>query len=1034
MIQFPKSPLPSLSLLILSVTFLLTAGCLQTQYQFETRGIEPFPEPNNAQVATIGLNVALSQYDDEALDQTLEEIADLGLIHLKQSFYFSDSFDWEESDRIITAVSRHNLVLTPLLDGNPDTNFAPPSNKNDFAEWAGAFAERYQDEIDSYIIWDEPNLTSHWGFTNVNPVEYGALLSATAQSIREHDATANIVLAPLAPTAEGGPQNLNEVSFLNALYDAGVSDSFDIVALKPYGFDSNETDRRVEIDVLNFSRPILIRELMLDKGDGHKAIWAGNWGWNSLPDDWNGRPSIWGTTTELRQANQTIEAWERARSEWPWMGIMFLENWEPNAAPDDPVWGFSIKGRETGRHIARAFNKGPIDAAWTGFHLAQSDGIGQSYEGGWEFSPEFGADISEKLDTEPGDEVTFNFIGTALGLRVRRADYRARLYISIDGQPANALPRDEFGTNLILTAPSPEIDELVTIPVATNLTPGRHTAEIVASRGWDQWALNGFSVGYTPPKNPWIAPMQIGSWLLLALSFVMMTQVHWQQIRPPFGNWFKMLSTRRQLLLTSITAVIVALSGWLTWGEQASGIYRRLGEAGQLTLTAAVASVFYVTPTLYLYLLALAFLFMLIYFRPSWGLALVAVCFPLYVPPLAKPILNYRFSPTEVFMLVTFTAVLLRTFTQRLSLVKETNAPLFAWPKLIWVDWCVLLFTAVATASLFFTARLDVATNEYRVVIIEPILFYTSMRLLKPSKHELWLIFEAFLLGGLIVAGYGFWQYITGSDELITAEGGLLRIRSFYGSPNNVGLYLGRILPILTAVLLLAPATSLKSRKWVYSGLWVLLAVVLLLTFSRGAIILGVPAALLFVFWQWQKINGRKTWPWILISGLLAVVGLALLTQLPQFAGRFDLRGQTSFFRLALWQASWQMFIDHIWLGVGLDNFLYAYRGEYILNTAWQEPDLNHPHNIFLDFATRLGILGLISGSLLFYGLGHHLNNGIKSLDGKWWALSIGMTGALIDIVFHGLVDHSFFLVDLAFVFMWLLGTAVTLQTNQDNA
>ena len=39
---------------------------------------------------------------------------------------------------------------------------------------------------------------------------------------------------------------------------------------------------------------------------------------------------------------------------------------------------------------------------------------------------------------------------------------------------------------------------------------------------------------------------------------------------------------------------------------------------------------------------------------------------------------------------------------------------------------------------------------------------------------------------------------------------------------------------------------------------------------------------------------------------------------------------------------------------VGLDNFLYAYRGRYILDAAWQEPNLNHPHNIVLDFATRL--------------------------------------------------------------------------------
>jgi hypothetical protein len=39
----------------------------------------------------------------------------------------------------------------------------------------------------------------------------------------------------------------------------------------------------------------------------------------------------------------------------------------------------------------------------------------------------------------------------------------------------------------------------------------------------------------------------------------------------------------------------------------------------------------------------------------------------------------------------------------------------------------------------------------------------------------------------------------------------------------------------------------------------------------------------------------------------------------------------------------------------------------------------------------------------------------------------VGIAGALAAIVAHGLVDHSFFLVDLAYVFFLLLGLAVWL-------
>jgi hypothetical protein len=38
---------------------------------------------------------------------------------------------------------------------------------------------------------------------------------------------------------------------------------------------------------------------------------------------------------------------------------------------------------------------------------------------------------------------------------VRRADFRARLNVTVDGEPANALPQDENGAVLVLTAPDP---------------------------------------------------------------------------------------------------------------------------------------------------------------------------------------------------------------------------------------------------------------------------------------------------------------------------------------------------------------------------------------------------------------------------------------------------------------------------------------------------------------------------------------------------------------------------------------------------
>jgi O-antigen ligase len=1023
--------------LVIALLALLGMGALKQRQDFLTRGIpDGLPQPIAEGGAQLGINVALEQYDNAALDENLSQIHDAGIEAVKQSFYFSEAFDWAASDRLVTAVTNHNLTLVPLLDGNPDNDFAP-INPEQFAAWAGQFAARYSEKIQATIIWDEPNLASHWGNQPVNAIEYAALLTAAANAIRAVDPGAVIVAAPLAPTQETGPQNLADPLYLQSLYEAGAADAFDVAAGKPYGFDTGPDDRAVDLKTLNFSRAILLREVMERNGDGEKALWAGNWGWNSLPADWTGSPSLWGQTDAQTQVARTAAALERASQEWPWIGFMFLENWEPNAPEDDPHWGFSVKSKLETRDWRLEIDQSPVSnlqspTAYPGFHLASPLDPAQVYEGGWRFSSEFGADISEALEGEPPDSMTFIFWGTDVGLRVRRANFRARLYITVDGQPANALPRDENGAALVLTAADPNEDYITTELVAQDLAPGVHTMEIVAARGWDQWALNGFSVGYHPPDAGYrwgMMGLGVTAVLTLLLALYANKKAEWGPLGQKMRDWYGRLQQTGQLILTALVAAIVALTGWLTWGEQAAGLYRRLGDGSQLALTAAAASIFYVTPSFFIYVTALAILFLLIYFRPAWGLALIALTIPFYtnsgsslVPALLqpKPIFHYRFSPVEIYTLLTLAAFGISRFTFHVS--RSPFHP-FSPSPLHAADYAVITFTAVATLSLFFTERLGVATNEWRVVIIEPALFYLLLRGIRPTKREMWVVLDAFVLGGLIVSLFGLGQYAFARDTLITAEGGLLRLRSIYGSPNNVALYLGRILPLLVAMALLGKGNG--RRRWFYATAALPIGLAILLSFSKGALFLGLPASLLFVFWVWQRTNRRKTWPWVIGLGAAGIAFLFLAQQIPQLAGRFDLRGATGAFRLNLWRASLNMIAEHPLLGVGLDNFLYAYRGRYILDAAWREPNLNHPHNIILDFATRLGLLGLVAGSWLVSRLGWLLWPARQRVSPLWLPVVVGFGGALVDMLAHGLVDHSFFLVDLAFAFYLMLGTAV---------
>jgi putative inorganic carbon (HCO3(-)) transporter len=113
------------------------------------------------------------------------------------------------------------------------------------------------------------------------------------------------------------------------------------------------------------------------------------------------------------------------------------------------------------------------------------------------------------------------------------------------------------------------------------------------------------------------------------------------------------------------------------------------------------------------------------------------------------------------------------------------------------------------------------------------------------------------------------------------------------------------------------------------------------------------------------------------------------------------------------------MLRDYWPLGVGLDNFLYQYRTRYILPEAWQEPNLSHPHNLILDFGTRLGVGGIV---LLLWLQGIFWFNAWRLYQRMPVSLVLGLMGSMVVFLSHGLVDNAYFLVDLAFTFFLTLG------------
>lgn len=989
------------NLFVLSVLTLLTSvlglAAVVHQRSVQTFGmVQGLPAaelaPRPANLRAINLDLA------EVNETKLAELRGFGWLRIVFDLNEPDKTNWASA--ISTATAHSFQIIAVLHQSHPTcaTLSCPPApqppNPQALAQLASQFAETYGAYIDVYQVWDEPNLYTGWWGRSPSATEYAALLQAAYTALKTADPAATVLAAALAPTAETGPDNLSELIYLQQLYDLGASAFFDAAAGKPYGYATSPDDRQADPQLFNFSRLVLLRQVMEQNGDAHKLLWAGSFGWNTHPD------SIWGRVTPDEQTAYTQRAYARAEQEWPWAGPLALNG--GSADETHPLSGFNLNSPIT---PSPSF-------AIPGNYPAQTPFA--TYTGAWEFS-ELGADIPEDFAHA---QITFTFQGSDFGLRVRRGDYRAYLYITVDGVPANRLPRDERGAYLVLTSPTLK-PELETILVADGLDPDKpHTVVIQPERGWDQWAVAGFTVGRHPPVGEFYS----GVVLLLTLIGLSTFGVWWWGRRLAWGRaaqtlqaFWSRLSTALQVLITSLVSVLLYFSAWLTFDTQITTFTRRFGDTAPIVFTALTAGVFYFSPSFLIALAALAVLFILYYLRPDIALAFIVFFIPFFLFP--RMLWERGASLLEVSVWLTFIAVLFRNLHGWLSAIRPQSSIRFTLHALHFtsIDWGVLCLLLTALASTLLAQQRAVAVYEFRTVILGASMFYGLLRVVALDAKAIWRLIDFFVLGAVAVALIGLAQYVTGEGLIVTDEG-VARIRSVYGSPNNLSLYLGRALPMaLTfAIFSFAPAhfrprsPKLTRRFIFYTLASLIMAVTLVLTFSRGALVLGLPAALAVILIGWQ--GKRGVW---LVGGALVLgfLSLPLLAQLPRFADLFSTQTGTGFFRVNLWLSAWRMFLDYPWLGVGPDNFLYAYRGFYILPQAWQEPNLSHPHNILFDFLSRVGLLGTLCGAWLIY---HLVRN---SLITTIPPLKLGLLALVADMLAHGLVDHSFFLVDLAFVF-----------------
>jgi len=320
---------------------------------------DPLAPIDNKAAYPYGINTFLEQeVEVPKIEAMLRMIREAGFVWLRQEFpwedlevdgrgQFTDSRldrdgdgqpdtidTWVKYDQIVDLTEAYGLRLMARLSNppawtraDPDAgDRAPPDDLGDFINYAVAVATRYRGRISHYQIWNEPNIYPEWGNNPIDPAGYAELLCRSYQALKEVDPNIVVISGAIAPTiALDGSRDLSDLVFLQALYDQGGGECFDVLSAQGYGLRSGPTDRRLRATSVNVGRHSYYRDIMVRNGDAHKPIWLSEAAWNAtldaeLPPEQISLYGAYGNVTQEQAADYMPIFYDRIQQEWPWIG------------------------------------------------------------------------------------------------------------------------------------------------------------------------------------------------------------------------------------------------------------------------------------------------------------------------------------------------------------------------------------------------------------------------------------------------------------------------------------------------------------------------------------------------------------------------------------------------------------------------------------------------------------------------------------------------------------------------------------------
>lgn len=341
-----------------------------------TGGGSPLP----AAAGSFGYGVQAQVYGGADLNFVVNATRGLGFNWVKFQLPWKDfegspgAIGWGGLDQIVNTFHGGGLkilasvVKAPAWARSPNTDLGvegPPADPNTYANFVGQLAGRYCGKINAIEVWNEQNLHYEWGNEPLDPGRYVQLLAAAYRAIKAACPQTVVVSGALTPTGAPPPLAMDDFTYLELMYQAGLKNVSDAIGAHPSGFNvapdipweqacdfitQQNSSYRGPCNSPHHSwsfRSTMegYRNIMIKYGDANKRIWPTEFGWAS---GWIGAPGYEyaNDNTLEEQAQWTVRAYQMMKN-WGFVGPAFL--WNLNFRMTNPgteleQWGIVDRG------------------------------------------------------------------------------------------------------------------------------------------------------------------------------------------------------------------------------------------------------------------------------------------------------------------------------------------------------------------------------------------------------------------------------------------------------------------------------------------------------------------------------------------------------------------------------------------------------------------------------------------------------------------------------------------------------------------